>query len=292
MQAVIILAHKNEEQVLKLANKLNKRFEIYIHFDKKMYVSKNLIKELDKNGIHHYSEIEVNWGSWSIGKAAYIMMNYCLENPKIEYIHLISGQDWPIKNIDEIYARFDGNDHIYMISSKAKNKIKSHEKLIWWQKFYFNYDVIKRRTIFGKFYHRLLIGIQLLFRIDKLKKLNLDIDIYTGSNWVDIPRYAAEYSVEYLKSHPNLIRMLETGAFSDEFWLQTILSNSKYKKNIVNDNLRYIVWKKKHGSRPAILDIEDYEDIRNTDAIFARKVDKKISRDLISKIECDVNPVK
>ena len=38
MQAILILAHKNIDQVTKLATTLNNNFEVYIHFDKKMNI--------------------------------------------------------------------------------------------------------------------------------------------------------------------------------------------------------------------------------------------------------------
>lgn len=289
MQAVVILAHKDVQQVVNLASKLNEKFEVYIHFDKKINVDSQVLEKLKNMGVKYYSEIYVNWGGWSIGEAAVRMMKHCLKNPNIEYIHLISGQDWPIKNLDDIYQRFDGNNKIYMSYEKAKSVTKSGENLIWWQKYYFNYDKVMRRTLFGKFYHRFLILFQKLLGINKIKKLGIDLEIYTGANWVDLPRNAAEYSVKYLENHPNLLKMLQTGAFSDEFWLQTILCNSPLKECIVNKTLRHINWTKKHGSRPAILDEEDYENIKNSDAIFARKFDKDISKELIQKIEDDSN---
>ena len=161
MQAMLILAHKNVDQVLQLASKLNRRFEVYIHFDTKCPVSEKEKSFMDDNGIKHISEVDVNWGSWSIGEAAYRLMKLALKNPDISYVHVISGQDWPVKNIDELYEVFENNDRIYMRYIKAEDRIKSHERLIWWQKFYFNYDTVKRRTVFGKFYHRFLIFVLL-----------------------------------------------------------------------------------------------------------------------------------
>ena len=39
MQAILILAHRDTEQVLRLADKLRQSFEIYIHFDTKLKLS-------------------------------------------------------------------------------------------------------------------------------------------------------------------------------------------------------------------------------------------------------------
>ena len=76
MQAMLILAHKNVDQVLQLASKLNRRFEVYIHFDTKCPVSEKEKSFMDDNGIKHISEVDVNWGSWSIGEAGFEESGY------------------------------------------------------------------------------------------------------------------------------------------------------------------------------------------------------------------------
>ena len=243
MQAILILAHKNIDQVIKLATILNNNFEVYIHFDKKMNIPENYKQILDKKNIHYISKIDVYWGSWSIGAATVLLMKEALKNRQIEYIHVISGQDWLTDTSQNIYDRFKNDDKIYMTYFKATEVKKAGEPIIWWQKYYFNYDRINRRSTFGKLYHRGLLLIQTLLRVNKLKKLGIDLEIYSGENWVDMPRDAVEYCISYLDSHPNLLKMLQTGCFSDEFWMQTILCNSpKFKQRIVKNHHRYIKW--------------------------------------------------
>lgn len=285
MQAILILAHKNIGHVTKLATILHNNFEVYIHFDKKMNIPENYKQILDKKNIHYISKIDVHWGSWSIGAATVLLMKEVLKNRQIEYIHVISGQDWltiPSKNI---YDKFIDNDRIYMTYSKAKNVKKKGESIILWQKYYFNYDKINRRSTFGKIYHRGLLLIQSLLRINKFKKLGINLEIYSGENWVDMPRDAVEYCINYLESHPNLLKMLQTGCFSDEFWMQTILCNSpEFKQRIVKNHHRYIKWQKQHGSYPAILDMSDFDNIINGDYIFARKFENPYSDELITQL--------
>lgn len=286
MQAILILAHKNVNQVLRLAKVLNRRFEIYIHFDTKCFISDKDKTFMDDNGIRYISEVDVNWGSWSIGEAAYRLMKIALNNPDISYVHVISGQDWPVRNVDELYEMFENNDKIYMRYIKAEDRVKSHERLIWWQKFYFNYDTVKRRTFFGKFYHRFLIFVQLLLRVNKFRKLGIKLDIYTGANWMDLPRDAVKYCVDYMESHPEFVKMLQTGCFSDEFWVQTILcNNSEFLKRCKNENHRYIKWVEQYGSNPAVLDASEFEKITEGDFIFARKFDPKYSGELMDKLD-------
>jgi hypothetical protein len=67
---------------------------------------------------------------------------------------------------------------------------------------------------------------------------------------------------------------------SEEIYFQTILLNSKYINNIINDNLRYIDWDSGRGGYPAFLDKTDYEKIKHSNKIFARKFHETKSEEL------------
>lgn len=286
MQAVLIIAHREVDNVLKLAIKLKKYFAVYIHFDKKCVLTEEQKKILGNNEIMWISEVSVNWGSWSIGDVAVRLFKLALTDTNNSYFHLISGQDWPNDNLEKLHDFYEQTDKIYMSYELAKETRITGEKIIWWQQFYYNYDQIKRRTNFGKLYHRLLLGIQLLLRVNKFKRLGIDLDIYHGANWVDIPRDALEYSINYMDTHPNFVRMLETGCFSDEFWLQTILCNSdEYKNRIVRDNKRYVKWERQNDSWPAVLDERDFDNLIKSDTYFARKFSEKYSNTLLDKLD-------
>lgn len=69
----------------------------------------------------------------------------------------------------------------------------------------------------------------------------------------------------------------------DEMIYQTILLNAENKFNVVNDNLRYMIWDGNSG--PRTLGQNDYESIVNSNCFFARKVEPEISGDLIKLIE-------
>ena len=53
------------------------------------------------------------------------------------------------------------------------------------------------------------------------------------------------------------------------------------KDKVVQNNHRYIIWKAKHNSRPAILDSQDIEPVQKGDYHFARKIDSKFSREFM-----------
>ena len=286
MQAILLLAHKEMPLIKELTQKLSKSFEIYIHFDTKMQLSAADEAFLKEHKIHYISEVKVNWGSWSIGEATVRLMRLALKNPAINYFHIISGQDWVAANVEELYQHFENDSKIYMVYEKAAEVKKNGEPIIWWQKYYFNYDRVNRRSMFGKIYHRLLSSMQTLLRVDKFKRLGIKEEIYAGANWADLPRDAVEYCLEYLESHPKFLQMLKTGCFSDEFWMQTIICNEPcFKERLLNENYRYIKWEEKHGSYPAILDEENLAEIQQGDYFFIRKVEAKYSSKLLRQLD-------
>lgn len=289
MQAVLILAHKNIDQVIELSNRLSSSFEIYIHFDRKVTLTNTQKKALDKLHVNYFSKYDVKWGSYSIVRATVDMMKMALDNPKIEHFHLISGQDWPLKEPQTIYSRFENNNKIYMNYWRAVDMRKTGEPEIWWAKYYFNYDQINRRTTLGKIYHRLLLLGQTILRVNKLKKYNIKPEkIYAGQEWIDIPRDALSYAIEYYEKHLELQKIFSTSFCSDEMWLQTILCNSPEYRSRIDKNIhRFIELIEKHGSRPAILDEDDFLKIQQGDYWWGRKIERPISNRLIELLDAD-----
>lgn len=229
-------------------------------------------------------------GGASVALAAIALMKLALRDKENRYFHLISGQDWPLLPAQNIYDYFEHTDQIYMDYFKAKDTRKSGEPLIWWAKYYFNYDSfpIKRRSFLGKIYHRALLLFQTIFCVDKLKRLGINEDvIYYGQNWVDVPRNALKYAMNQYDHDEKFQELVKSSFCADEMWLQTILCNSKYKDNINKHIHRYINWEKKNGSYPAILDETDYSAIKKSKDFFGRKFDSSISDKLTWLINND-----
>lgn len=286
MQAVLILAHKNVDQVIELSERLRSNFEVFIHFDSKANLNRNQRKKLEQINVQCFSKYDVKWGSYSIVKATILLMKEALKNANIQYVHLISGQDWPLQSLEKIYDFFENSNKIYMNYWRAIDMKKTGEPEIWWTKYYFNYDTINRRSTFGKIYHRLLLALQTLLRVNKLKKYGWkDEDIYAGQEWVDVPRDAIQYAIDYYENHPELEKIFMTSFCADEMWLQTILVNSHFKNRIDKNIHRYIEMVEKHGSRPAILDEDDFKNIIDGDYWWGRKFERPTSNKLIGLLD-------
>lgn len=289
MQAILILAHKNAEQVFQLAKKMSIRFEVFIHFDKKMTLTDLQKNKFNKYNIKIYSIYNVKWGSFSIVKATFFLIKEALKNADITYLHLISGQDWPVLSIDKIYEKFERNDKIYLDYEPALYKKKSGEPIILWAKYYYNYDKINRRSFFGKIYHRFLLIVETLLRVDKFKRYKIDeAQIYTGQEWFDMPRDAAQYLILEYESNNSLRKLFSTSFCSDEMLIPTILCNSKFISRIDRNIQRYIIFTKRHGSLPSILDMSDFTNIQTGNYLWARKIESPYSDSLICRVNKEI----
>lgn len=170
---------------------------------------------------------------------------------------------------------------------QAVSMKKTGEPEIWWTKYYFNYDQINRRTFRGKVYHRLLLLVQTILRINKLKKYGVsETEIYAGQQWIDIPRDALEYLLNYYQNNPKWEKIFSTSFCSDEMWAQTILCNSKFKDRIDRNIHHYINVITVHGStNPAVLTENDYSKIIKGNYWWGRKIELPKSSRLLEMLD-------
>ena len=112
--AIAIQCHKNVEQLNRLIEFFrDDEIDIYIHVDKKSGI-KQKIKMINNLYILEES-IDVRWGDFSIVESALKLFERIKESKiDYEYIHLISGQDYPIKKLEEFKRFFVDNNKQYV----------------------------------------------------------------------------------------------------------------------------------------------------------------------------------
>ena len=290
MQAVIITAYNQPKQVAELCKKLSGKFEVFLHFDKKTKLTKSEIEMFDMEHVHFYQLYKVNWGGYKHLLAILHMIKKAYEYEDISYFHIISGNDWPIKPIEEIYNFFEDNNSCHMSCTRLTNlKGKFKNTVHSWQRYYSFLDIFNYKNILQTIFVKLFVLFQGFFGVDRINKLykDVNIELSRGLVWGDFPRGAVKYCFDYIDSNPEFMCFLMYGHASEEFFFQSILnSSSVWSKKIVTDNLRYIDWNgKRNGSYPAILDESDCDDILGSNAMFARKLSGPCSDKLREKID-------
>ena len=126
MQAYLIIAHKNLEQLKKLLKLLDySKNDLYIHIDKKAekeIIEFDFSKCCKYSKVYKFFEYSVNWGSENVINCELFLLKKANENKKYEYYHLISGADLPLKGAKEIYEYFEKSKNKEYINFVIGNK--------------------------------------------------------------------------------------------------------------------------------------------------------------------------
>ena len=203
---------------------------------------------------------------------------------EITYIHIISGQDFPVKGAGDFEKYFENSDKIYMTCIGQERFPDVINERLYYPVLNSNWDSRKRIVRVINYVTKFLQ------KSVKIKRTTLgDFScIYKGMVWISIPKEVAGYVLNYIQINSRFMRDLQHTLIPEEFFFQTLLTNSKYSEKIVNNNLRYTDWTTRYNSRPAYLDETDFDKINSTDVFFARKIDSDISRKLILALKKSV----
>lgn len=292
--AFIVLAHKNPDQLGRLIRKLiSKDSAFYIHIDKKSNFS-DFKSELSK--LANFTKITLlprtnsYWGGPGIVTATLHGLDKTLNDGNYNRIVLLSGQDYPIKSMNYIFDFFENNKgknfiQYFKLPSEIWNdgglsRIKNYHYRIFGKE-YTDPPVSEPIHLYSKMFYKIL---KLRFR--KPREFPEGLQPYGGFQWWRITAEAAKEIMNFIDKRPDYLEYHKYSGGVDEIFFQTILLNSKNDtllNSLVNDDLTYIEWKNKPN--PEILTKSDFETIKKTNALFARKFDLRIDSEILDMID-------
>jgi len=282
-QGILISGYKNLKHIKGIIDFFNDDFTFYLHIDRKIKLPLQELLEIkeDKKVVFFSRKYITNWGGRNTLRSILLMMEEASKDKGIEYIHLISGGDFPIKN-SSFFSE-------YLNLNKGKEFIENFPMpTTRWADGGMNrllqynlYDVFNAKTHDGGRAIRYALKVQQKIKFKRGLSAKLP-PLYGGSTWWTLSRNCIEYIVKYTKQNPSLLNRLKHSFCSEEIYFQTVIMNSPFSGNVTDENLRYIKWEDKHGSMPAILDEEDYADMEKSNQLFARKMEYPFSEKLVS----------
>ncbi len=288
MHAVAITAYTDFAQLERLIDRLDRTFfKIYIHVDtRSKEIGAEEIEKLRALQCNVSSIYPIRWGSLTHLWALTHLIKLALQDDDIDYIHLISGQDYPVADISTFRSKCDGRvflDYIHLIEQSEAY----HD--------YFRYDLFyylnARSRVLGRIYrviNPLSLSLQKRLKVRRRKFGPLRYDqIHKGLVWMSLPRVAAVH-VTQSSAAKNFLHAVRFSYIPEEIYFQSLLLNSGLKGLIVREKLRYQDWQRKHGSIPAIIDDNDVEKVLGSGALFARKVTSKYSASFIERIDSTI----
>lgn len=129
----------------------------------------------------------------------------------------------------------------------------------------------------------------LLLKIPRFdKKLLYEFNIYVGSQWFCLSKSHVNYILKFVEDNPDFVQFFRHSFIPDEHFFQTIIMNSNLKDEIINDNLRHIVWSE-DGCVPIIFSTNEAEFLKKSTKLFARKFDIKIDSNILDIIDNNID---
>jgi len=270
----LIHAHKNIAQLNNLIALLaDNDTEIYVNIDLKSKIDISKINEK----VHLIKKrIPIIWAHYSQTQAILNSIKEINEN-ETDYSHIIfiSGQDFPIKP----------NAIIKNTIQKDKDYLEYCNIPEEWSRAKYRYEHFHYRGRIIPLIYIVMVFASIIKRLGYRRKIPDNRIPYGGSDWWIFTKDTVEYILSFVDdaANQNCIKFFKRVVFSSELFFHTILCNSDRKKNIVNENYRYIDWSEKKPN-PKKLDISDYEKIINSNKLFCRKIEPGVSDSLVAKL--------
>ena len=287
--AFILLVHQNKEQVIRLVSKLDSPFsDFYIHIDaraEKSY-STSLKKELgSKNNVNFIPNYKCYWGDFSLVRATLEgLRNAVKTSGDYDYYILLSGQDYPVYPIEDILMFLKKNEGYSFIDYTRFSEIDWYEGGYARTKYWF-FRTLQRKKGNPSLANKVISKIWRIVRKHlPERQFPNDFQQYGGSQWWCLTNEAVQFSLEYLQDHPKFERFFHHVEIPDEIFFQTLVLNSPYKNKVINDNVRFMIWRDSTSS-PSVLINSDFEKIINSTALFARKFDFNKNKEIINLID-------
>jgi len=285
MHAVLITAYKDFPSLARLVERLDRDFfKVYVHIDSIGSIERDAGEGLKRFGASVTREHAIRWGSMAHFHAIIDLLREAIDAGGVDYIHIISGQDYPLANAEEFEARCDGR--IFMNFEPVSETSQ---------------DIRDRYGLRNIFYH-LQTGSRAANRLYRyvdgwsrclqkglgLKRTRLGpfTELFKGIVWMSFPAAAAATLLED-PAADEFLRAIRTTYIPEEVFFQTYFLNSDLRSLVVNDDLRYTDWRRRNGSVPAYLDESDAQAVLGSEALFARKVSSDISTDLLDWIDVE-----
>jgi len=294
--AFLIVAHSFPEQLEDIVNLLDaSNHSFFVKVDKKnekMLFTDAVLRRKEKQNVRLIRSMRVNRGGFSQVTCTLKLLKeaFKISSPeKIDYFHLISGQDFPCKSNDEIDALFEHGEKSYM-------HFDSPEETMEWRKHkypnrtdYFDF----RDLHFPYFSDKMLKSlIRVTNKVANIYKRKPITDVYAGWNWFSWHRSVVDYVLSFVEDNPCFVKRFKRTVAADELFFHTMLFNKADELKIEKYKaLRFIEWHPKRDSKslPLILDEREYEEIIESDAIFCRKVHPVHSAKLIHNIKKNIS---
>lgn len=286
--AYLILAHRNFSHLVRLIHALScEDAFIFVHIDKKCNVDIEALKKQVHNNDRVYfinRRNVISWGGFGITEAIISLLKTCLEHGGCDYISVLSGQDFPLSSnaaIAGFLEKNKGREFLEYMELPAVNNWSGNGGMDRYEYYW---------AVEEMGFHASVQMVEAQ-KLEKNKRSFPEgLKPYGGSGWFTITQDCAKYLIDFLTKRSDMIAFFRYVLIAEEILFPTLIMNSPFGDNVVNNNLRYIDWKS-GPQYPKTLLSADFGNIAESGCLWARKFDDTIDAAIVSLIEKRMIPV-
>jgi hypothetical protein len=281
--AYCMLVYKNPEQVSRLIESVYSPSDFfYVHVDKR---NEDMLRKYGRRPWRQWegllpkqtnvfldSTYKTPRSSFKVVEAVLNVMDRC-RGSHYDYFVNLTGQCYPIKPLSKIRDELKKRSVAYMRFWKLPSP--------HWEGENGGLDRIH-------YYHVATGDERCWIRIPRLNRtLPYGLQPYGGGWMFILPRRFVEYILDYASNHPEIMSFYKYCWMPGEMFFQTIIMNSTLKCDVVNDHRWYVRWSGR-SSHPLVLRKEDFNELTQSDRLFARKFDITVDTDILDLIDREI----
>lgn len=278
----LILCHKNEQQINSLIKQLDdKDVTFCIHVDKKAQLD-----ILSKNNIYFVDDqhrIDIKWGDMGMVTATLNLIKLAIEHGPYDYVVLLSGQDYPIKNKEQInnFLSLHNGTNFIDVNTDSDKLFKRMLKRV---ELYYPKWML-RSSLFSRMIRKVWImasgGVTYTFKPFR-RKLPCNLKYAYGSQWWVLSYAAIKWMNQFVEEHSYILFFFENSLVPDECFFQMLFLESPYV-GTHEKKLTYVEWEN-NRNHPRVLLEDDIPMLLRQQHLFARKFDVNIDSSVINAL--------
>lgn len=270
--AYLILAHGDYQILELLISQLDDaRNDIFVHIDKKSEVPELKTEHAGLQIIR--DRVDVRWGDVSVLKAEFALMRAAQTMGYYAYYHLLSGVDLVLKSQDYIhrfFAEHQGTEFVGFYSGADLGQ----DLLRKVGRYHLFADSFRGKGLVWQA-KRAVRALWIRAQERLGRELRRNTRFAKGTQWFSITQHLVQ---NLLVNEMSIVSLYEGTFCCDEIAVQTFVYNSPFMARVYDQSnegrscLRHIGWQ---DGTLHDFSREDLEELRSSDAIFARKFNSR-----------------
>ena len=289
MVANIFLVHKYPLLLARIIKRLDDgQSHFFVHVDAESDINLFHAATKNLNNVIYVERCRSSWGTMGIVEASISLLRAVIATKaKYTHINLLSGQDYPLKKIDDLqtfYAENVNRSFIEHFSLPNHQKWQPNGGLYRVEKYFMGLRTMNK-------YMAKTLNLLARFLPFLRRKPYKRMKPFAGSSWWTITRQAAKHIVNFTDSNPGYMEFHQHTFAPDEVFFQTILVNASKKElggELVSDNLRFIKWKNVSSAHPETISSSMIPELKSTKALFGRKFDVLNDRKVLGLVDTEI----